>query len=383
MTAVAQSPTYRIVVKACTSYNPINLTPAGIIAIFDKATNIGYSEIVGNIPQMFFTLSQDDVDALATVAATGTNVFGYGSETAVPLHFLVYRNNELVWAGLGPMELDENKDDLIVYSYGYAASFYWTLTGWKQEYTSQTIKQIVDDVITKGKAKTHSMMNWLTTGTTEAPVTTSGGGTAITLPYYVANYKRILFLFREMASYAASDTTNRVWFEVTPSGTINFWKNAGSTLKIPAFTYPRGNVLSFSRYRMPVDMRTKLYGVGTSPTDVALQSAQENTDLSNRRGLREDSIYLQWVRDSDELARVTKRRLTIANKVDKQLVLTLAPNSVAPIRASAGLQMMADYPVNIKKGSVQYSGQQMCVGNQVLFVAGREYVRPVFQDVPS
>lgn len=350
--------------------------------VFDKATNVGYSEIVGNIPMMYFTLSQDDQDAMANDAASGAFTFGYGAETAVPMHYLVYRNDELVWGGLGPMELDETSRDIIVYAYGYAAAAYWTLTGWKDTFTAQTVKQIIDTAWDAGAAKSHSMLYWLTKGTVEAPVTTSGGSTAITLPLYQANYKRILFLLREMAAFSASDTSNRVWFEVTPAGVFNFWKNKGATPGWPTMNYPNGNIMNFSRYRMPVDMRTKLYGVGTTPTDVALQSTQENTGLSNARGLREDSIYMQWVRDATELTRITKRRLTIATKVDKQITLTLKPNSIPPIRATNGLQMMADYPIHLNKGSVIMNENKLLVGNQVVFVSGREYVRPVFQDLP-
>lgn len=370
-----QSPDYAIVVRE-TVNGTTDMSPGAIIDEYHNATNIGYSEIVGNIPQMFFSLSQDDVDARSTAIFNSSLYYK-------PYHFTVYRNGENVWSGWGPLEVDERKDDLIAYSYGYAAGLYWTLTGFKETYTSKKLAtEIITTMLTAAKAKSKSMLSWLTNGTLEDPTTTSGGATPITLPYYIANYKRLLFVMREMAAYAASDTTNRVWFEVTPAGVINFWKNAGSTLYTPAFRYPKGNVLNFSRYRMPVDLRTKLYGVGTSPTDVALQSTQEDTSASSSYGLREDSIYLQWVRDSDELARTTKHRLQIAKREDQQLTLTLAPNEVAPIRATGGLQMMADYPIYITKGSIQINKRKMLIGNQVIFTGGREYVRPIFQDVP-
>lgn len=374
---MTQSPKYVIVVREATSYAPsLDLTPGSVINVYTKATNIGYSEIVGNIPQMFFTLSQDDPDARSTPL--------YGSNSSpAPYHFTVYRNGENVWSGWGPMELDETQTDIIVYSYGYAAGLYWTLTGWKEEYTSKTIKQIVDTAFAAGQAKTDSMLAWLTSGTVEAPVTTSGGATAITLPFYQANYKRLLFLLREMTAYAASDTTNRCWFEVTPDGTFNLWKNKGATKATPIFVYPKGNVLAYGRYRMPVDLRNRLQGVGTSPTDVDMQYQADDTGSQNSYGLREDSIYLQWVRDSDELQRVTKHRLALAGRVDTQLTLTLAPNTVAPIRATGGLEMMADYSVQILKGGTYVNTRKMVVGNQVLFVGGREYVRPILQDVPA
>lgn len=378
-----ESPHYRVVVKSASSYAPLDLTPGAVEAVFSRATNIGYTNFVGNIPMMFFSLSQDDPEVRAALAATTANIFGYDADNAVPLHFLLYRNNQLVWAGLGPLEIDETGSDIIVYCYGYAAALYWTLTGWETTYTTQTIKQIVDDAFADGQAKDNSMMAWLTSGTTEAPVTTSGGSTAIVLPSYKANFKRLLFLFRELASYSASDTRNRVWFEVTPTGVFNFWKDKGLSPAAPVLSYPSGNILDFRRYRMPVDMRTKLYGVGTSPRDVALRTEQEDTALSESKGLREDSIYLQWVRDSDELERVTKNRLRKAKQVDRQVTLTLAPNSIDPIGTTGGLQMMADYHIYINKGSVQYDARKLLVGNQVAFIGGREYVRPTFQDKPS
>ena len=47
---------------------------------------------------------------------------------------------------------------------------------------------------------TNSNLAWVTTGTIQAPVTTSGGGTAIVLPSYKLFQKRILFVFREMSA---------------------------------------------------------------------------------------------------------------------------------------------------------------------------------------
>lgn len=381
MTAVA--PSYRVVVRSCTSYSPINMTPGGVEAVFTKPTNIGYTNIVGNIPMMFFTLSQDDPQAQAALAATTANIFGYDAEIGVPLHFLLYRNDELIWGGLGPLEIDETSGDLIVYCYGYAAALYWTLTGWEETYTNKTVKQIVDTAFAAGQAKANSMMAWLTLGTTQSPPTVGGGAIDLTLTSYKANYKRLLFLMRELAAFGASDTSSRVWFEVTPSGVFNFWKNKGASYSHPILSYPHGNILDFRRYRMPVDLRSKLYGVGTSPTDVALRSESEDTTISEGRGLREDSIYMQWVRDADELARITRRRRKKANRIDRQVTLTMAPNSIGPIGATDGFEMMADYNIYIKKGSVQTNTQKLLVGNQVAFINGREYVRTTFQDLPT
>ncbi len=377
-----ESPHYRVVVKSCTSYSPINMAPGQVEAVFSRATNIGYTRFVGNIPMMFFSLSQDDPEARASLAATTADIFGYDSDNAVPLHFLLYRNNQLVWAGLGPLEIDETGSDIIVYCYGYDAALYWTLTGWQDTWTSKTIKEIVDLSFAAGQAKNNSMMAWLSSGTTQAPATTSDGVTDLVLPSYKADFKRLLFLYRELASFSASDTTNRVWFEITNTGTFNFWKDKGTSPAAPILSYPSGNILDFRRYRMPVDLRTKLYGVGTTPRDIALRSEQEDVTMSEAKGLREDSIYMQWVRDETELARVTKRRLRLAKQVDRQVTLTLAPNSIDPIGTTGGLQMMSDYHIYINKGSVQYDARKLLVGNQVAFIGGREYVRPTFQDLP-
>ena len=380
---IAGSPTYRIVMRACASYSSFDGNIGAVVEIFENATNIGYTEIVGNVPVMFFTLSQDDAKA----AIFGSETVFNSSNYPVPYHFQVWRNDELVWGGWGPMELDENGNDIIIYSYGYAAALYWTLAGWKEEYTNQTVAAIVSAAFSAGQAKTSSMLAWLTAGQIEAPVTTSGGHTAITLPFYQANYKRLLFLIQELVAYSASDTTNRVWFEITPDGTFNLWRNKGANSKTPLLMYPGSSIGAVGRYRMPVDVRTGLYGVGTSPTDVDLQSIQSNTTMRDKIGLREDSIYMQWVRDQDELDRVTKRRMYLANRVDTQLSISLVPGNIAPIRATNGLRLMHDYPVYLNgKGSLQYRSadlNRMVVGNQVLFVGGREYVRPVLQDVPA
>ena len=376
------APTYVIMARKCSSYSaPFDGAPGDVIGVFNKATNIGYSRIVGNIPALFFTLSQEDADALMTY--NGTNqILGYGADTDAPIHFDVYRNGEHVWGGSGPSEIDETPTDVIVYAYGHAQSGMTTLSGWNAEYTDKTIKQIIDTEFTAMQAKTNSSVAWWTSGTIEAPVTTSGGATAITLPYYTMSYKPLLVLLREFAAFSASDTTNRVWFDVSPAGQLDFWKNKGGPLSTPIFKYPGGNVLTFQRYRMPVDSRTKIYAVGSSPNDVDLQTSKENTSLSGYHGLKEAAVYFQWVRDSTELDRGAARRLTLATKVDRQLVLTMAPNSIAPFDATNGLQMMYDYPVDISKGTVQYSGQMMVVGEQVIFTNGREYVRPIMQSVP-
>src|SRR4029077_1213347 len=122
----------------------------------------------------------------------------------------------------------------------------------------------------------------------------SGGPTTLALPLYKASFKRTLSVFREIAAYAISDTTNRVRFEVTPSGTFNLWRNDGAALSDARWNFG-AKIRSFKRVRMPVDWRSEILAVGSSPVNTILRTTITKTAWRDAWGLKQEPIYLQWV----------------------------------------------------------------------------------------
>jgi hypothetical protein len=221
-------------------------------------------------------------------------------------------------------------------------------------------------------------MGWMTTGTLEAPVTTSGGATPYTQANYVTYYKRILFAFQELVAAAISDTTNRVVWEITPAGALNLWKNRGSDLTTIAFHYGDPLLLSYRRQRTPVDRRSLIYAVGTTPRDVALQSEQSSASDILDFGREEESIYLQRVRDQTELERVANLRLQRAIRKTSDLGLSFAPGKFTPFRATGQSYKLTDgVHVEMSNGATSMSETQLITGQQVLLYRGAEIVRPM------
>lgn len=376
-------PDYTLVIKSFGT----NFAPGTTVAVLENAVNIGYADYLNDVPQMFFTLQQNDkrLNSLATLAAYGDG------------HALLYRNDhlgnhDLVFGGFFAQEIDEREGDVVFYNYGYLAALYWGWLPWDQEWTSQTVGQVVSDILTWSKGgsengfngPTYSMLKWITTGTIESPVTTSGGATAITMPLYKGPYKRPLFALRELAAFSQSDTTNRVWFEITPAGVFNFWKNKGTDQTADQWLWPAHDVIGFHRFRRPVFRRNNLQAVGSNARDAALFAAQNSSADQAAHGFRGDSLYLQWTRDATELDRISRNRLTRALKGDKELQLILAPGVVPPLGATGGFNKGDTVKVSIDRGITQMSKEQkILVGQQVIWVNNREYVRPVLQDLPS
>jgi hypothetical protein len=210
-----------------------------------------------------------------------------------------------VWGGI-LAEWEANPRDVIMYAYGYPSLFYFVVSGFNVAYTNAQIDTIVTDGFNLAKTGyIGSLSGWLTQGTIEAPVTTSGGPTPIVLPSYRQFYKRPLHLFREMSSIAIGDTSNVVKWEVSPTGTFSFLKNAGSDLS-DVWRYGDGLVQSFSELQTPILRRNDLLTVGVNPNDVTLQREVSDGPDVLSKGRRQEPVFFSWVRDSVELDRVAE-----------------------------------------------------------------------------
>lgn len=343
-----------------------------VVAMFDNALNVGWSEYINDVGEAFFTLSQDDPNMPSLV----------GNRMLLDmLHMEIYRDNELVWAGwLG--EADENNDDVIFYGYSYLSGLYYLLSDWDQEWTNANVSTIFSDLWTRAKTTlTWSRMNWMTTGTIESPVTTSGGAVTLTMPFYNIFKKRILMAYKELAAYAISDTTNHVSFEITPAGVFNLYKNRG-TDNTTRTTFQRegpGRIRNYRRLWNPVDWRSTIYAVGSSPNDIDLQEEEDNSSLENI-GRREEPIFLQWVRDATELQRVAKLRAQRAGAENTDLIISMYPNTIVPYRATGADYALADtFTVDPGRGlSASNPESKIVVGQQIMFARGAENVRVLF-----
>lgn len=344
--------------------------PGSTLAELDLAKNLGWSEYLNQVGEAFFTMTQGD-----------RKMLDFYSRILEPLHLEIYRDGTQVFGGwLG--ETDENETDVIFHAYSYVSSLFWLHTDWDIEWSGAQINTIVSDCWTRATTLTDSMLAWSGSrpGTIEAPVTTSGGSTAIVLPKYSANHKRLLFVMQELAAMAASDTTNRVIFEMTPGGTFNFWKNRGSTLAGTRWQYG-GAVVGYRRLRAPMDRRNVLLGVGSSPHDIVLRRTDENTSDRSTNGRREEALYYSWVRDATELERVNKLRLTRGLRDDNQLALSFMPGRVIPARAAGADYQLGDYvPVLIENGVTQINENKLVTGQQIVVTRGVEHVRAIVQD---
>lgn len=370
---VAPALGYSVVLRDFVDAAGGDFSPGPVIAFIDQPHNLAWSEYINEVGEAFFTISQRD--AKAALLSSIEDLINRR------VHMEVLRNGEKVWGGwLG--EVDENTDDLIIYGYSYLSGFFDLVTAWDTSWTGQTVATIVSDVLNTAKTKADSRVHWITRGNIEAPVTTSGGSTAITMPLYRAPLKRILQVFKEMAAYSISDTTNHVVFEVTPDGYFNLWKHRYAENNNVGTSYPHGYVRSYRRIRRPVSRRSKLYSVGTSPTDVNLQDNESDATLINQMGLSEEPIYFSFIRDSNELDRVTKLRLARAKRVDTQLFLSFYRDTIVPFRATGATYKLGDmvYPKIDNGATVISETQRMVAGQQVVWSGKRENVRLLLGD---
>ncbi len=342
-----------------------------LLADFKYVKNLGYADTLNDVPEAFFTIDQDDPQ-LAAVA-------GYEGKA----HVRILRNNEVVWAGWYGMEHDANERDVVFTCYGYLAGLYFLASAWNVQYKAATIGTIVSDAWTRAKTTiASSPLAFVTTGTLESPVTTSGGATAITLPQYGMFYKRLLFTMKEMAALSISDTTNTVVFEITHAlaPTFNFWKNRGTNRPDVVWEWGDGLVSAFKDYQMPIYRRNDLLAVGGAPNSAVLRYEWTAASDITTYGTRQEPLYFQWVRDQTELQRATAIRGALAQRVTPDLSLTFTPNAVIPPGVTgAGFRMSDTAQVRIARGVTQINSAFLIAAYKVLVINGQEHIRVQLQ----
>jgi hypothetical protein len=364
---MATAPAYTVLVKA---FAGSTFAPGVVLADFENVKNLGWGEYLNDLGDCFFTVNQDDPKIV--------NLRAYLKGNAI---VQVYRDQVLVWAGW-LMESDEDQEDVVFTAYSYLAGLYWLLSDYAQEWTAANISTIISDLWTRGKTTlSHSGLAWTSTGTIEVPVTTSGGATPMTQAYYKVYRKRILFVMKELAAMATSDTTNVVSFEITPAGVFNLYKGRGTDLTTPVWEYPSQKIIGYRRVRNMADRRNTLYGVGSNPRSAVLQKTVEDSTDQTANMRREEGLFYTFVRDEAELQRVTDYRLSRAERDDAMLTITFAPNNEIPYRGSGALFALGDrVPIRITRGITNINERKLITGQQVVLNRGSEYLRLYVQD---
>jgi hypothetical protein len=364
-------PEYRVQLFQFVNSSTFGIGP--LLAEFDKAKNIGWALYINDVPEAFFTIDQDDPKLKL--------LRGYEGRC----HVRILRNTDVVWAGWGAMEHDATFRDAVFTCYGYIGGTFFLPTDWDVQYNQAQIDSIVSDAWTRAKTGiSQSPLNFVTTGTIQAPVTTSGGATPIVLPIYSAFYKRILFLLREMAALSHSDTTNTVQFEITHSTTptFNFWKNKGSDIPAAYLQLGDDKIKDFRDLTQAIYRRNQIVGVGAAPNNALLRYQWTSPDGSelNNYGARVEPVYLRWVRDQTELQRALSLRGALAQRNLTDLQILLHPNVVLPPGATGNLFGIGDRIwVKIDRGIVNVNNYYQVTGVQVLFMKKNETTKLLLQ----
>ena len=362
------SPKYRVLVYAFGASFGIG----SLVVEIENAKAVGVGQYLNDVPEAFFTVNQDDPKA------------EYLRNYKGKCHVRIYRDSDLLFAGWGAMELDSDDRQTIVYCYGYLAGLYWSLTDWNKTWRKQTLKTIIDESWVRAKTTiTSSTLGFVTTGTTEELVTTSGGATSITLPEYIQFYKRILFIYKEFAALAISDTTNTPVFEIAHSTTptFNFWKNRGTDKDSVKWEYGGGLVAGYKVYEEPVWRRNSVRAVGSAPQNELLRYDYTVAGDYTAYGQRQEPLYLRYVRDQTELQRVVPFRTAKALRDNPEIVLRFFPNSIIPPGATGALFALSDrVKVKIDHGTVNIDGRYLVTGFESLWLRGVEYFKAYVEE---
>lgn len=358
---------YRVQVYA----NNASFGPGTLLAEFGNARNIGFADYLNDVPEAFFTLDQDDPKI--TLLRTYQN----------KAHVKIYRGDDLVWAGvLG--EYDASFKDAVFYAYGHLSGLHLLVSDWNMTWSNTQIDTIASDLWTLAKTtRTSSRVGWVSTGTIQAPVTTTAGATAIVLPTYKLYYKKVLSAFRELAVLSIGDTANTVVFEITPSGTFNFWKNRGTSSGL-SFLMGGRYVKDFVEQSSPIFRRNDLFGIGVSPSSVTLRTNASNSSDITTYGRAQDSIFFSWVRDSDELTRILNARLARSVRTQFDVALALHPDTILPPYATGSGYRLSDTAyLEINRGITNIAQNLMISGYQCIVAGGQERMRLLFQEKPG
>jgi hypothetical protein len=339
-----------------------------LLVDIDNPKNVGYADYMNGVPEAFFTINQDD--AQAVTLNTSLN----------KMHIRILRNDRVVWSGW-LMDSDESDRDVVFYAYGYMAGLYWSLSGWNQSFTRKEISPIVRTLWEAARTIASSGLNFVATGSIESVANASPGASRLVLPLYTIFYKRLLFAFQEFAALGQSDTTNTVLFEITAaSPQFNFWANRGMDLPDVRWEWG-GKVNGFRRLRVGVERRNDLFAVGAAPYNAVLRKNVSSSSDITAYFRRQEPLWLAWIRDETELERVAKLRLARATKEDTILSLRMKPNTVVPPGGLSSQVRIGDAPrVMIDRGATQIDTYMRLTGYQVTYALGTEMFYPQLAD---
>lgn len=346
-----------------------------------NAKNLGYADYINDVPEAFFTLMAEDPQV--------SNLRDDIGAAIVEIVRIEGSDQAVVWSGFLGTEVDATSHDVVFYCHGFLSALYWLHTDWESTWTTKQINEIVLDVWNEAKfGIANTEVNWVQTGTIEAPVTTSGGATPIVLPKFQTYYRPLLFVLRDLSAIARSDTTNVVKFEIDhiePNPTLNdahfnFYKNYGSD-KTLAFQWGH-EIQDYHHLYQPANRVNRVLAVGSSPRNSIMRTVQEASP--GVYGRKQAALYLSWVRDQTELERVAKERLAKGNRWEKQLNIGFYPGKVPPPPVNAGTvsewRLGDRVKVLIDRGITNINEHMLVSGYQVTFTHGTERMRMMLED---
>lgn len=354
-----------------------------LLADFENVKNVGWERHLNEVGSAFWTISQDDPKLSGLRSYKGKAHYRILRDDGDGLKVVAGG----IWGGLSA-----NGEDVVFYGYSYEALLYSLQTDWNTRWQDAEIGTIVSDLWTRAKTDlTWSPLGFVTTGNITSPVTTSGGSTPIVLPLYRTYNKRILFCFRELAALGQSDTTNIVYFEIvlpaSPTGTsvlFNFGGHVAADRTDVKLEYPNGLVRDFSDDQEPILARNDILSVGSAPNDILLrQEIDQATGTYGYQtiGRRQEPLYFAWVRDDEELQRVSKLRLARALRPEPDLRLHLYANALRPPGlAGSGFDLGERVAVKVKRGLTDIDQMMLVTGAQVVWMRGQEHIQLWLQD---
>lgn len=359
-------------------------SPNQLLVEFENPKNLGYGSYLNDIGEAFFTVNQRDAKANVRASVGKAHVFIIRKDQTA---------EDVVWRGI-LSEHDATDEDVIFYAYGYEHYFFSLHTKWGKKWKATQIAgaagRPVEYVWNRALNETDSPMQWMSTGTFQSPWTTDAQTTALVLNRYQVNWKPLLRVLKELVAIATSDTRNVCYFEIdypaSPadhSATFNFWRDRSSDVTALRLEYPN-NIIDWSDRFVPVLLRNKTFAVGTGPRGQLYRYNYGKGAGSYGReafGMHSQNLYLSWVRDRAELGRVTKRRTNRGLREDTNLMVRCLPGSVPPWRSSASSWNLGDTVyTKINHGATNIGKRMFIIGEQVVFVNGREYTQPMLED---
>jgi hypothetical protein len=361
-----------------------DFSPSTLIAEFENPKNLGYAAYLNDIGEAFFTISQYDPKVNIRSVEGKAHVFIIRDDGT---------NQDVVWRGI-LAEHDANARDVVFYAYGYEHLLHSLYTKWNHKWRNEKIAgdggRPINELWIRAKQFNKSPVQWITSGTFQAPVTVSNGSVQLVLNRYRANWKRIITVMKELVAVATSDTDNIVYLEIDypvdptdQSATFNFWKDRSSDATDIRLEWG-GVVMDFNDRFTPVDKKNQTLGVGTGPRNQLYYFTHKITDGTfgrNTFGLRQQNMYLSWVRDRKELKRIVRRRTRLGLREDVNMWVRCFPDTIPPYRATNSSHYLGDrIYTDIQHGVTNVNKWLHFMGEQVVFVNGREYVQPMLED---